>query len=381
MNYLHRAWAEIDLDALQENFRYIRSKTTAKIFSVVKANAYGHSVYMIAKLLDEEGTDYFAVSNIDEAKELRDIGIKKPILILGYTPPFLAAELADKNITQAVFSLDYAKKLSDHAEKSGVTVSAHIKLDTGMGRIGFDFRTDEMPGLVEAKEALSQKALSFSGIFTHFPAADSYAQPDTDFTNEQYDRFVRAIDSLEKAGFTFEVRHCCNSAATLLSTDKHLDAIRPGIILYGLTPSVEVEIDKAFTPVMTFKAAVSMVKTVNEGETVSYGRTFTAEKKMKLATVTAGYADGLPRLLSGRGEVLIHGKRAPIIGRICMDQFCCDVSHIEDVAEGDTVILFGKDLPVEEMAKSAETINYEIVCGLSKRVPRIYIKNGKELDI
>ncbi len=381
MNYLHRAWAEIDLDALQQNFRYIRSKTDAKIFSVVKANAYGHSVYMIAKLLDEEGTDYFAVSNIDEAKELREIGIKKPILILGYTPPFLAAELAEKDITQAVFSLDYAKKLSNFAEKNGVTVKAHIKLDTGMGRIGFDFRTDKMPGLAEAKEALKRKGLSFSGVFTHFPAADSYAEPDTHFTNEQYGRFLNAIENLENAGFSFEIKHCCNSAATLLSPEKHLDAIRPGIILYGLTPSVEVEIDKAFTPVMTFKAAVSMVKTVDEGETVSYGRTFAAKKQMKLATVTAGYADGLPRLLSGRGEVLIHGKRAPIVGRICMDQFCCDVSDIEGVAEGDTVILFGKDLPVEEMAKNADTINYEIVCGLSKRVPRIYIKDGKELDI
>ncbi len=381
MNYLHRAWAEIDLDALRSNFRYIRSKTTAKIFSVVKANAYGHSVYMIAKLLDEEGTDYFAVSNIDEAKELRDIGIKKPILILGYTPPFLAEELAEKDITQAVFSLDYAKKLSDFAKKSDVAVKAHIKLDTGMGRIGFDFRTDKMQGIGEAKEALSQKGLSFSGIFTHFPSADSYAEPDADFTNEQYNRFLKAIECLENEGFSFEVKHCCNSAATLLSPDKHLDAIRPGIILYGLTPSVEVDIDKAFTPVMTFKAAVSMVKTVNEGETVSYGRTFIAKKPMKLATVTAGYADGLPRLLSGKGEVLIHGKRAKIVGRICMDQFCCDVSGIEGVAEGDTVVLFGKDLPIEEMAKNADTINYEIVCGLSKRVPRIYIKNGKELDI
>ena len=381
MNYLHRAWAEIDLDALLHNFRIIKNSTTAKIFSVVKANAYGHSVYMIAKLLDSEGTDYFAVSNIDEAKELRGYGIKKPILILGYTPPFLACELSKNDITQAVFSLDYAKKLSSFAEKSGVTVSAHMKLDTGMGRIGFDLRTNEMKGIKDAKEALSLKNISFGGIFTHFPSADSYEQTDADFTKEQFLRFKKATDLLESEGFSFEVKHCCNSAATLLYPDMHLDAVRPGNILYGLTPSTDINIGSEFKAVMTFKAAVSMVKTVNESETVSYGRTFTAKKPMKIDTVTAGYADGLPRLLSNNGFVLIKGQKAPIVGRICMDQFCCDVTDIENVSEGDTVILFGKDLPVEEVAKNAQTINYEIVCGLSKRVPRIYIKDGKELDI
>ena len=381
MNYLHRAWAEIDLDALLHNFRIIKKSTDSKIFSVVKANAYGHSVYMIARLLDSEGTDFFAVSNIDEAKELRSYGIKKPILILGYTPPFLASELSENDITQAVFSLDYAKKLSDFAEKSGVTVSAHLKLDTGMGRIGFDLRTEELRGIGDAKKALLLSGISFDGIFTHFPSADSYDRADSDFTKEQFLRFKKAIDLLENEGFSFEVKHCCNSAATLLYPEMHLDAVRPGNILYGLTPSTDIEIGSEFKAVMTFKAAVSMVKTVNESETISYGRTFTAEKPMKIATVTAGYADGFPRLLSGKGEVLIHGKRAPIVGRICMDQFCCNVTDIENVAEGDTVVLFGKGLPVEEVAGWAGTINYEIVCGLSKRVPRVYIKDGKELDI
>ena len=381
MNYLHRAWAEIDLDALLHNFRIIKNSTTAKIFSVVKADAYGHSVKAVAPVLDKASTDYFAVSNIEEAKQLRGLGIQKPILILGYTPPFLASELSENDITQAVFSLDYAKKLSDFAEKSGVTVSAHLKLDTGMGRIGFDLRTEELRGIGDAKKALSLKNISFSGIFTHFPSADSYEQTDADFTKEQFLRFKKAIDLLESEGFSFEVKHCCNSAATLLYPEMHLVAVRPGNILYGLTPSTDIEISSEFKAVMTFKAAVSMVKTVNESETISYGRTFTAEKPMKIATVTAGYADGFPRLLSGKGEVLIHGKRAPIVGRICMDQFCCDVTDIEEVSEGDTVILFGKDLPVEEVAKNAQTINYEIVCGLSKRVPRIYIKDNKELDM
>lgn len=381
MNYLHRAWAEINLDALVHNFKLIRSMTDAKIFSVVKANAYGHSVPMIARLLDQNGTDYFAVSNIDEARELRGLDIKKPILILGYTPPFLAKELYENDIIQTVYSLEYAEKLNRFAAEAGVRVTAHMKLDTGMGRIGFDCRSDELWGLDEAKKALTLSNIVYKGVFTHFPVADSYESLHQTYTDSQYNRFTKAISILEKDGFSFEAKHCCNSAATLLDEDKHMDAIRPGIILYGLTPSVEIELNKPFMPVMTFKATVSMVKTVNAEETISYGRTYKAEKPTKIATVTAGYADGFPRLLSGKGSVLIRGKKAPIVGRICMDQFCADVSNIEGVEEGDTVILFGEGLPVEELATHSGTINYEIVCGLSKRVPRIYVRDGKELDI
>lgn len=373
MKYLHRAWAEIDLDALVHNFKLVRSMTDAKIFSVVKANAYGHAVPLIAQKLDRAGTDYFAVSNIDEARELRELGIKKPILILGYTPPFLAGELYKNDIIQAVYSLEYAEKLDAFAKNEGFTLKAHMKLDTGMGRIGFDCRTEELFGIADAKAALKLSGLAFSGVFTHFPVADSYADADKNFTDLQYSRFLRAVELLETDGFSFELKHCCNSAATLLYKDKHLDAVRPGIILYGLTPSVDIELTAPFKPVMTFKATVSMCKELDAEQTVSYGRTFKADHPLKLATVTAGYADGFPRLLSSKGNVLIRGKRAPIIGRICMDQFCCDVSHIEGVCEGDEVILFGEGLPVEEMARDAETINYEIVCGLSKRVPRIYL--------
>lgn len=376
MNYLHRAWAEIDLDALVHNFKLVRSLTDAKIFSVVKANAYGHAVPLIAKALDRAGTDYFAVSNIDEAKELRGLGIKKPVLILGYTPPFLAEELHGGDIIQTVYSAEYAEKLNTFAEKSGLVIKAHMKLDTGMGRIGFDCRTEELCGICDAKRALGLKNLAFEGVFTHFPVADSYETADKAFTDEQFDRFMKAISLLEADGFSFELKHCCNSAATLLSKDKHLDAVRPGIILYGLTPSVDIELTAPFRPVMTFKATVSMVKEVAAEQTISYGRTYKTPKPIRLATVTAGYADGFPRLLSSNGCVLIRGKKAPIVGRICMDQFCCDVSHIEGATEGDQVILFGEGLPVEEMAKNAETINYEIVCGLSKRVPRIYL--GRE---
>ena len=374
MKYLHRTWAKINLDALVHNFKLIRSMTDAKIFSVVKANAYGHSVDLVAPELDAAGTDYFAVSNLDEAKELRALGINKPILILGYTPTTRAKELSEFDLIQTVFSYDFAQKLNEHAEKEGVCIRTHIKLDTGMGRIGFDFRNDGFNELVEARRMIYLKNLKFEGVFTHFPVADS----DKEYTAEQFDRFITAIGYLEEYGFDFKIKHCCNSAALLSFSDMHLDAVRPGIILYGLTPSTNLEISKEFKPVMSFKSVVSQVKTVSAGETVSYGKTYTFEKNTRVATVTAGYADGVLRLLSNKGRVLINGKYAKIVGRICMDQFCVDVTDIENVKEGDTVTLFGEGLPVEEFAEHADTINYEVVCSLSKRVPRIYIKNGQE---
>ena len=374
MKYLHRTWAEINLDALVHHYKLIRSMTDAKIFSVVKANAYGHSVDLVAPALDAAGTDYFAVSNLDEAKELRALGINKPILILGYTPTTRAKELSEFDLIQTVFSYDFAQKLNEHAEKEGVCIRTHIKLDTGMGRIGFDFRNDGFNELVEARRMIYLKNLKFEGVFTHFPVADS----DKEYTTEQFDRFITAIGYLEEYGFDFKIKHCCNSAALLSFSDMHLDAVRPGIILYGLTPSTNLEISKEFKPVMSFKSVVSQVKTVSAGETVSYGKTYTFEKNTRVATVTAGYADGVLRLLSNKGRVLINGKYAKIVGRICMDQFCVDVTDIENVKEGDTVTLFGEGLPVEEFAEHADTINYEVVCSLSKRVPRIYIKNGQE---
>ena len=378
MKYLHRTWAEINLDALVHNFKLIRSMTDAKIFSVIKANAYGHSVDIVAPALDEAGTDYFAVSNLDEAKELRALGINKPILILGYTPTTRAKELSELDLIQTVFSYDFAQKLNQNAAESGVSVKTHIKLDTGMGRIGFDFRNDGFNELVEARRLIYLKNLNFEGVFTHFPVADGISEPDKQYTKAEFERFVTAVKYLEENGFNFKLKHCCNSAAFLSFSNMHLDAVRPGIILYGLTPSTNLEISKEFKPVMSFKSVVSQVKTVSAGETVSYGKTYTFEKNTRVATVTAGYADGVLRLLSNKGRVLINGKYAKIVGRICMDQFCVDVTDIENVKEGDTVTLFGEGLPVEEFAEHADTINYEVVCSLSKRVPRIYIKNGQE---
>ncbi len=375
MDFFHRTWAEIDLNALKHNFEIIRSEAGgAQLMAVVKANAYGHSVRHIVPVLDKMGASAFAVSNIEEAFELRKIGVTKPILILGYTPVSMAAQLAADQITQAVYSTEYAAGLSAAAQAANVTLNIHIKLDTGMGRIGFDCRSGDLPGIDEAIAAAQMPNLHFDGVFTHFGVSDSTPESEDGFTEAQYNRFCAGVDRLEKSGLRPRVCHCCNSAAFCLDPEKHRDLCRPGIILYGLTPADDLKLKEDFIPVMTVKSVVSMVKDIAPGTTVNYGRTFKAEKKMRIATVAAGYADGYPRLLSNRGQVLIHGKRANIIGRICMDQLSVDVTDIPDVSTGDEVILFGKELPVEELAKLCGTINYEIVCGISPRVPRIVVE-------
>ncbi len=376
MSFLHRTWAEIDTDALVHNFKIIKmSAPSSKIMAVVKANAYGHSVTEIAPVLDKEGADYFAVSNIEEAFQLRELGINKPILILGYTPASYAKALAENNIAQCVYSLEYAKALSEQAVKDNVIVTIHLKLDTGMSRLGFDCRTDALTEIDLAICSAKLDGFRLEGVFTHFAVADRTEFEDDGFTDSQFERFTLAIDKLKKAGLTPEICHCCNSAGLILDSEKQLDLCRPGIILYGLTPSSSLKLTQNFIPVMTLKSVVSMVKEINEGDTVSYGRTYKAEGKIKIATVAAGYADGYPRTLSNKAYVLINGKKAPIIGRICMDQLSVDVSHIDNVKMGDEVILFGKELPVEHLADICGTINYEIVCGITPRVPRV-IKKG-----
>lgn len=374
MNFLHRTWAEIDISALVHNFKLIREAASdCKIMAVVKANAYGHSAADIAPVLEKQGADYFAVSNIDEALQLRECGIKKPILILGYTPVEMADVLYRNGISQCVYSKEYALALSRAALKSKALPKIHIKLDTGMSRLGFDCRGEELCGIDDAISSASLDGLVLEGIFTHFASADRSAVLDDGFTNAQYKRFSAALERFYKAGLSPELCHCCNSAALLLDGEKHLDICRPGIILYGLAPSDAPELERELIPVMTLKSVVSMVKEIAEGDTVSYGRSFKAKDNMKIATVAAGYADGYPRLLSNKGEVIINGKKARVLGKVCMDQMLVDVTDIPDVKMGDEVILFGKELPVDALAKQCGTVNYEIVCGISPRVPRIII--------
>lgn len=372
MDFLKRTWAEIDTNALKHNLEKIKTFSNgSKIMAVVKANAYGHHVDIVAPVLEKQGVDAFAVSNIREAAQLREIGIKKPILILGYTPESYAKELSGLDIIQCVHSLSFAKDLSAYAKAEGVNVKIHIKLDTGMGRIGFDCRSADLSGINDAIAAAKLPNLVFDGIFTHFAFSDRSPFEETGFTDEQFARFTAGVEQFKKAGMEPRFVHCCNSAATCLDKDKHLDMCRPGIILYGLTPSTSLELGKEFIPVMTFKTVVSMVKTIEKGETVSYGRTYTAGEKRVIATLAVGYADGYNRLLSNRGYVIIKGKKAPITGRVCMDQVSVDITDIPGVKAGDEAILFGKELPVEEISDLCGTINYETVCAVSARVPRI----------
>lgn len=371
MDFLRRTWAEIDTDALKHNFDVVKKKANGtKVMAVVKADGYGHGADIVVPVLDSCGASAFAVSNINEAIKVRELGVKKPLLILGYTPEDMAKTLACYDISQCVYDKTYAENLSSNAKKNGVKVKIHIKLDTGMGRIGFDARSDSLLGIEDALYSAKLDNLILEGVFTHFADADRTETDEDGFTDKQYRHFINGVNKLKAAGLTFLYAHCCNSAALCLDKNKHLDMCRAGIILYGLTPNKELNLGKEFIPVMTLKSTVSMVKTLKKGETVNYGRTYKASKDIKVATVAVGYADGYSRLLSNKGYVLINGKKAPIIGRICMDQMSVDVTGI-DTQVGDEVILFGKDLPVEDVADICGTINYETVCAVSARVPRI----------
>ena len=382
---LRRTWAEIDLDALARDFQAVREAANpqAKVCCVVKADAYGHGAVRIAREFEELGADWFAVSNLEEALQLRLGGIGKPILVLGYTPPEEAAALSNHHISQCVYSLDYARDLSRTAEEAGVTVNIHVKIDTGMSRLGFyyqDISRDEAT-VQEVKAACQLPGLHPEGIFTHFAVSDEGKAGDA-FTMQQFGCFKEMIESLLREDIDFEVRHCANSAAVFDYPLSHLDMVRAGIVIYGLYPSEELRHKPDLTPVLSLRSVVSHVKTVKPAATISYRRKFTAQKEMKVATVPVGYADGYPRILSAKGaQVLIGGKRCPILGRVCMDQLMADVSALPDVKVGDTVTLIGRDgeeaITADELANLEGSINYEVVCGLSKRVPRVYLKGGK----
>lgn len=378
MDFIKRTWAEIDTAALLHNLEVIKKSAKQKeIMAVIKADAYCHSAEIVGKVLWENGVKHFAVSNIDEAIELREIGVDGHILILGYTPTDCTKLLSKHNISQAVYSLEYAKELSADAVKAGVNINVHLKLDTGMGRIGFDCRKLPLPEIKDALLAARLPNLYAEGVFSHFAVSDSFEEEHLSFTRHQQELFLAAVKYLNDNGVNPIMRHTNNSAALFTAIDDGTNYCRPGIVLYGLGATHTVADEAGLIPVMTFKSVISMIKEIKKGETVSYGRTFTADKDMTVATVTAGYGDGYPRALSNKGCVLVGGKRAKIIGRVCMDQFMIDITDLENVKRGDTVILFGKDLNATEIADICGTINYEIICGISKRVPRIAVENIK----
>lgn len=378
--FFKRTWAEVDLDILGENIRQIRSFLSpgCKLMCVVKADAYGHGDHYCAREMAKNSADWFAVSNLNEALSLRDAGITLPVLILGTTPPEFAGILSEQNITQTVFSSAYAAALQDAALAAGVVVDVHLKIDTGMGRIGFDGFA--CGGVGEAAHVAAMSNLHAAGIFTHFASADESTPDAESYTRGQYARFLEMVAALEMRGITFPLKHCCNSAATLRYPEMHLDMVRPGIILYGMFPDPCCADILPLRPAMQLKSSVSMVKTLPENRFVSYGRQWVSPSPTAVATVPIGYADGYHRSLSNKGLMLVHGRRARVIGRVCMDQLMLDVTGIPGVAAGDEVTIIGTDgeeqLPVETMAEAAGSFNYEIVCLIGKRVPRLYLRDG-----
>lgn len=376
---LNRSWAEIDLDAIAHNVCEIKKLigNSVEMMGVVKADAYGHGVLEVVRTLLDNGVTQLAVSMLDEAIQIRNMGINVPILILSYTDPSRAEEIVSNGVMQTVFNTELASAISKAAVKLDKTAKIHVKIDTGMTRIGF------MPGheaVKSIKEISRMPGITVEGIFTHFASAD---ENEREYTNMQFKRYMSVCSELLKEGIDIPVKHTCNSGGIMQYPEMYLNMVRPGVILYGLYPSSEVDREKLqLKPAMTLKANVILVKDVEPDTCISYGRTFRTSRKSKIATIPIGYADGYSRILSNEGKVLINGEFAPIVGRICMDQCMVDVTDLKnEVHTGDEVVLFGcqgnESISVDEVAAKIGTINYETICVIGKRIPRVYFKDGK----
>ncbi len=388
MDFIRRTWAEIDMDALAYNINSIKSKLAEgeKVMGIVKADAYGHGDGFVSRALQDAGFDWFGVSNIEEGMSLRNEGIEKPILILGYTPVETAKLMDEYKLTQALVGMDYAKALQAEAEKAGVVIDAHVKLDTGMTRVGF--QTDEEnfeESLKELIEVSKMPNIHITGIFTHHAVADAYQGDNPKFTEMQFTRFNKMVNALKDAGVDVGICHCANSATTIAYPEKHLGMCRSGIITYGMLPSGECNGMIDIKPLITLKTTIGLIKHVKAGSQLSYGRTYTADTDRVIATIPIGYADGYSRALSNKARMLVNGHFAPVVGRVCMDQIMLDVTGIPDVKMGDEVVVFGhqKDqiLPIEELAEILGTINYELTCVITKRVPRVFLKDGNVIGV
>ena len=378
---LRPAWAEIDLDAIAYNTRNIKKLIGDKdLIAVVKANCYGHGVIGIIPTLLENGVSRFAVAMISEALEIRDNKITAPVMILGFTPLYLGEELINNNIEQTVYDLDYARELSKIALTLNKKAKIHIAIDTGMGRIGFLPNEKSIDNITEI---CSLEGIEVIGIFTHFSTSD---EKDKEYSHEQFTKMLSVMDTLKKRGIDIPLKHVANSGAIIDLPDTYLDAVRAGIILYGYYPSDEIDKNNlALKPALTLKATITNVKTLEKDMYVSYGRTFKTSNETIVATIPVGYADGYLRKLAENGKVIIKGEFAPIIGRICMDQFMIDVTNIPDVKIGDEVILLGEKnglkYNADDMAKKLDTINYEVTCMLKSRLPRVYIKDAHIINV
>ena len=378
---LKRTWAEVDLDALAHNYevicRHVGEKT--KLLGVIKADAYGHGAVPVAKELEALGASYLAVSNIDECEEVRLGGVALPVLMLGFTPADQAERILALDMTQAVQSLDIAEAFSDAAVKCGKKMKVHIKLDTGMGRLGFlcdEAHFDE--SLRDILAVLRLPGLDVEGVFTHFCVADEEGEENVAFTRTQHERFLRMIGEAEtRSGFRFRLRHCCNAGGIVCYPEWAGDMVRCGIILYGSGSLAE---KMGMEPVMSLKTRVATVRALAPGTSVSYGRTYFTERESRIAVLPIGYADGLHRALSNRMEVLTPYGRARQVGRICMDMCMIDVTDLPEVKSGDEVEIFGKNVLCAEDAGQCGTIPYELLCAESKRVPRHYFLHGKRVS-
>ena len=383
MQFLRRTWAEIDLDALSRNFSIIKAAAgNADVIAVVKADAYGHGAPAVAGRLCAMGARMLAVSNLEEALQLREHGIAAEILIFGYTPSSFASLLAEHRLIQTVYCAEYAHALAASAKAAGVSLDIHIKIDTGMSRLGFDChdrtRADRSIGKIAALAKLPE--LKTRGLYTHFAAADFDGDDDGSFTDMQASLLDYASERLGAAGISFECIHGCNSAGVAAHGELCRGAVRTGLSLYGVNPGKQACFEE-LEPVMQLKSVIAMVKEVHAGDTLSYGRTYTAYDGMKVATIPIGYADGYSRSLSGRAHMLVNGRRVPVVGRVCMDQILLDITDVPDAVAGGTVTVFGSDrgerLDVDEISALSGTISYETLCLVGKRVPRLYYSGGQ----
>ena len=380
MKRFDRLKAVVSLDAIAHNFAEMKKNIAegTKMIAVIKADGYGHGAEAIARLTDNYSYIWgYAVATAEEALQLRSAGVEKPILILGLVFEEYFREMVAGDIRLTVCEYETAKKLSREAVRQDKTVHIHIGLDTGMSRIGF---ADTPESVEEIKKIAALDHLEIEGMFTHFARAD---ETDKTPAADQLNRYLTFAELLEKSGVHIPLKHCSNSAGIIRMKEANLDAVRAGITIYGIYPSNEVERDIVkLEPAMELKSHISYVKDLEPGASVSYGGTYTADKKIRVATIPAGYADGYPRTLSNKGWVLIHGQKAPILGRVCMDQFMVNVSDIPDVKAGDEVTLIGKDgdefISIETFGDMSGRFSYEFACDISKRVPRVYLKNGKE---
>ena len=379
---LKRTWAEINLDNLAENYQKLRQKVKpgTKFLGVVKADAYGHGALWVSRKLEQLGADYLAVSNVEEAEELRHNGVHMPILLLGYTPENMTETLIANDVTQDVPSLEMARAYSAEAGRLGKVLRVHLKLDTGMGRLGFQCDEEHFEqSLQEILEAVRLPNLDWEGVFMHFSVSD---EPDSircrEFTKLQHERFVHMITEVEsRADMHFRLHHCCNAGGVAFFPEYAWDMVRPGILLDG---SGDMAQEMGLKPVMTLKAAIGPVKVFEPGASISYGRTYFTTGYERIGVVPVGYADGLFRLNSNRWQMLTRDGLAPIRGRICMDMCMIDLTDLPNIGTGDVVEVFGEHNLVNDMAKQVQTIPYELLCAISKRVPRLYLEGGKVID-